>query len=217
MTKDKCRTQGKITLLVQKSCLSIQNFSLLSTFWTMEDTILSPHNLASIYKPSYFTCWEALMTCSLQTIQKCSTLPSVRLGPNNMLSVFPKCNDNLLSTNQSEQDSKTLPSFFDIKSTRVWEKRIALSSAYKINLQSWSILKDILSLTHSLSLNLTLHKVTIMSVKFVYFLAKMKQFCSFYSGGELPDPPLSQCSATILKVKTYLNNNHTQSSNPLPF
>ena len=57
------------------------------------------------------------MTCPLKTLQKCSTLPSVRLGPNNMLSVFPKCNDNLLSTNQSEQDSKTLPSFFDIKST----------------------------------------------------------------------------------------------------
>ena len=37
------------------------------------------------------------------------TFLSFLLGPNQMHSVLPRCSDSLLSTSQSEQDSRTFP------------------------------------------------------------------------------------------------------------
>ena len=57
-----------------------------------------------------------------------------------MHSVLPRCSDSLLSTSQSEQDSRTFPSLFAIWSGSLRENRIVLSLAYMRSLQSGSML-----------------------------------------------------------------------------
>ena len=57
-------------------------------------------------------------------------------GPKRTHSVLPRCKNNLLSTSQFEHGSITLESVYDMTSWFLWANIIALSSAYKISLQS---------------------------------------------------------------------------------
>jgi hypothetical protein len=58
--------------------------------------------------------------------------PLVRsfFGPNRILSVLPKCKDNLLSTSHSWQDFNILDSFSEMTLVSLCENKIAVSSAY---------------------------------------------------------------------------------------
>ena len=56
------------------------------------------------YRCCMFNC--VTITCNFEVFNVFSFL----LDPNNIHSVLPRCNDSLLSTSQSEQDSRTFPS-----------------------------------------------------------------------------------------------------------
>jgi hypothetical protein len=107
----------------------------------MELTIRSPDRNWSNIIPRYLTLFLASIFIPLQDILKSSkeNICNLRLGPKIIISVLPKCNDSLLSTNHSWHDFNIPDNFCEMILVFLSENNIAVSSAYSKTLQSDSI------------------------------------------------------------------------------